>query len=68
MADADLGFRYVERTNGDVEIRRGTLLAATLRGDAARRFLARVASGDEAAAQQAMARATGNYKRGNERR
>ena len=67
MAGDDLGFRYVARANGEVEIRRGGVLAATLRGDAARRFLARVAEGDEAAAQQAMARATGNYKRGNER-
>ena len=38
--------------------------AATLRGVTAERFLADVASGD---AQELMARATGNYKRGNER-
>ncbi|MGH8952249.1 MAG: hypothetical protein ACRDX9_12560 [Acidimicrobiia bacterium] len=36
----------------------------TLRGEAAGRFLSRVAEGDP---QQVMARATGNYKRGNER-
>jgi hypothetical protein len=42
--------------------------AAVLRRAAAERFLARVASLDEDGAQQLMARVTGNFKRGNERR
>lgn len=67
MTGGDLGFTHLLRANGEVEIRRGGRVAATLRGEAARRFLARVAATDAAGAQQAMARATGNYKRGNER-
>lgn len=39
-----------------------------LRGNAATRFLTRVDGADESAAQQLMARVTGNFKRGNERR
>jgi hypothetical protein len=42
--------------------------AALLRGDAASRFLERVARLDAGGAQQLMARVTGNFKRGNERR
>lgn len=38
--------------------------ATALRGEAARRFLREVEQGDP---QELMARATGNYKRGNER-
>ncbi len=68
MTGGDLGFTHVVRAGGEVEIRRSGRVAATLRGEAARRFLARVAATDAAGAQQAMARATGNYKRGNERR
>jgi hypothetical protein len=41
--------------------------ATVLRHAAAERFLARVAALDEAGAQRLMARATGNFKRGNER-
>jgi hypothetical protein len=55
------------RKNGEVELWHHGRLASTLRGRDATDFLARVASLDEAAAQQLMARLTGNYKRGNER-
>ena len=48
-----------------VEIRHDGRLAATLRGSAAIKFLDDVERGDP---QQLMARVTGNYKRGNERR
>jgi hypothetical protein len=58
------GFRY-ERRGAEVAIFHHGRRAATLRGEAAIRFLRRIESGD---AQQLMARATGNYKRGNERR
>lgn len=39
-----------------------------LRGKAAAKFATRMADVDADAAQQLMARATGNFKRGNERR
>ena len=63
----DLGFSYRATKAGDVAIARGGRVVTVLRGDAARRFLAAVAGATAAAAQQAMARATGNYRRGNER-
>jgi hypothetical protein len=58
------GFEYVIR-GGDVLITHRGRTAATLRGAAAQRFLAKLERDDP---QQVMARATGNYKRGNERR
>jgi hypothetical protein len=42
--------------------------ATTLRGQPARRFLAEAERLDEEGSQLLMARATGNFKRGNERR
>jgi hypothetical protein len=57
------GFEFSER-GGEVLITHRGRKAATLRGDAAVRFLEDVVRGDP---QQVMARATGNYKRGNER-
>ena len=62
----DLGFTYRVRKSGEIEIRHRGVVAAILRGRAAAGFLAEAESGF-AAAQQAMARLTGNYKRGNER-
>lgn len=64
--DPDLGFTYHRRKNGEVEIRHRGRVAALLRGRAAAAFLAETETGF-AAAQQAMARLTGNYKHGNER-
>ncbi len=64
----DLGSRHQLRKNGDVVIWRGKLLAATLRGREAADLLRRIEQGDAAQAQQLMARLTGNYKRGNERK
>jgi len=43
-------------------------LAAVLHGRAAERFLARASAATPLELQHLMARATGNYKRGNERR
>jgi hypothetical protein len=63
----DLGFTYRTRKNGDIEVLHHGRVASTLRGTDAMDFLAEVESGEEAAAQQLMARVTGNYKRGNER-
>jgi hypothetical protein len=62
MGDA-AGFEFWQRGD-DVVITHHGRKAVTLRGDAAARFLEDVKRGDP---QQVMARATGNYKRGNER-
>ena len=59
------GFAWAYRKNGDVVITHHGRVAATLRGRRADKFIAAVESTDP---QQLMARLTGNYKRGNERR
>ena len=66
-ANPDLGFSYRATKGGEVAIHRAGQAVTRLRGVAAREFLAEVDGADQAAQQQAMARATGNYKRGNER-
>lgn len=58
------GFTYVVRGD-DVVITHHGRRAATLRGAKAQQFLVDVDSGDP---QLLMARLTGNYKHGNERR
>jgi hypothetical protein len=60
-------FSWTKTKDGRVRIARAGRVVATLGDTAARRFLARVENVDFDAAQQLMARATGNYKRGNER-
>lgn len=64
----DLGFRWSARRNGEVAVSRGGRVVATLRGAVARAFLARAAVASEREIQQRLARLTGNYRRGNERR
>lgn len=59
------GFSYTVRKNGEVVITHQGRLATTLRGPKATRFLDQVQDRDP---QELMARLTGNYKRGNERR
>lgn len=59
------GFSYKTRKNGEVVISHRGRQAAVLRGTSAERFLTRLGDEDE---QHLMARSTGNYKRGNERR
>jgi hypothetical protein len=59
----DLGFAYRVRKSGEVVIERHDRVVTILRGKAATRFLQRIELSDP---QQAMARVTGNYKRGNE--
>lgn len=61
---APQGFKYEVRGSEVVVTHHGKH-AVTLRGTAAARFLRRVEAGDP---QQVMARVTGNYRRGNERR
>jgi hypothetical protein len=57
------GFQHSQRKDGSVLITHHGKKAAILRGRAADRFIARLGNDDQAL----MARATGNYKRGNER-
>lgn len=64
----DLGFTYRVRKNDDVVILHHGAVAATLRGSAARDFITKIQGCTEREEQQIMARRTGNYKRGNERK
>ena len=64
MGDGHFSYRT---SVGEVAIRRGGRVVTTLRGRAADEFLARVASATPEELQLAMARVTGNYRRGNER-
>ncbi len=63
VANTPRGFEYVVRRDTVLITHRGRL-ATTLRGAGARGFLAALQDGDP---QQLMARATGNYRHGNER-
>lgn len=65
---SDLGFTFEARANGDVAIFHRYRLATLLRGRAAQTFLAQAETLNDADLQQVMARLTGNYKRGNERK
>ena len=60
-------FSYATRADGTVVIRYHTAPVTLLRGKAAARFMTRISTADPAAGQLLMARATGNFKRGNER-
>lgn len=64
---SDEPFSYRTRADGTVVIHYRQAPVTLLRGKAAARFASRLAGADAAAAQQAMARATGNFKRGNDR-
>jgi hypothetical protein len=56
------------RRGEEVHITHRGRTATVLRHEAAARFVARVELLDDAGAQQLMARVTGNFKHGNERR
>jgi hypothetical protein len=64
----DLGFAYVEESGLEVKIFHHGRFATVLRNLAATKFLAEVLVSSFAEQQQMMARVTGNYKRGNERK
>ena len=64
---APSGFQLDRRKNGQVVISHHGKVATVLRGKAAERLSAGVEAADDLAAQHLMARATGNYRRGNER-
>ena len=59
----DLGFAYTERKSGEIVITRSGKTVTVLRGAMAKKFKASL---DRLEPQEAMARITGNYKRGNE--
>ena len=66
----DLGaedFRFRAHKDGTVRIAYRGKVVTTLAGKAASRFLTRVAGADAEQMQLAMAKATGDFKRGNER-
>jgi len=58
------GFSYVRHKSGEVAMSRHGRPVTVLRGCKAEEFMARLPASD---AQELMARATGNYQRGNER-
>ena len=60
-------FGCASRADGSIVINYHGAPVTVLRGRAAERFTTRMAGADAGAAQQLMARATGNFKRGNER-
>ena len=60
-------FSYATRADGSIVISYHAAPVTILRGRAAERFAARVDGADGLGAQHLMARATGNFKRGNER-
>ena len=62
---APSGFDWSEQKNGDIVITHNGRTAATLRGARAAEFVRECDQGDD---QELMARLTGNYKRGNERK
>jgi hypothetical protein len=64
---ASMPFSYATRADGSIVISYRTAPVTILRGRPAERFVSRVAEADAAAAQQLMARATGNFRHGNER-
>ena len=68
MGGGPHGFAYAARRDGSVVITHHGAHATTLRGARAAEFLAEVTDADDGADQETMARWTGNYKRGNERR
>ena len=64
----DRPFAYRETKDGRVMISWNGLDAGVLTGNRARRFLDAAAAADDERLQIEMARVTGNFKRGNERR
>ena len=67
MAEDERAFSYRETKDGTVFLFWHGKRIMTLKGEGAKRFLARVDGATEEQAQMAMAKVTGNFKRGNER-
>lgn len=64
---APTGFDWSERRSGEVAITRHGREVTIVRGRAAQRLTDRLSTADDDEVQQLLARATGNYRRGNER-
>lgn len=64
---ADRPFSHQITKDGRVRISHRGRVVTTLAGKEARQFIIRLETADACQAQHLMARATGNYKRGNER-
>ncbi|MFW2335171.1 hypothetical protein [Ilumatobacter sp.] len=65
---APTGFDWSERANGDVAISHHGREVTIVRGRTAERLTSRLATATDDETQHLLARATGNYRRGNERR
>lgn len=68
MSLADNPFDWRTTKDGQVLVSRGGQVVTTVRGRAAAQLLGRLSRASDDEAQQLLARVTGNYKRGNERR
>jgi hypothetical protein len=66
LTDDPFGYRITK--NGQILINRGGRHVATVSGARAHKLIALLERGDEHAVQLALAKVTGNYKHGNERR
>ena len=62
------GFEWSVRRNGEIAIRHHGREVTIVRGRTAERLAARLETADDTARQHLLARVTGNYRRGNERR
>jgi hypothetical protein len=62
----DPPFSYRLTKGGGVRVSRGGRTVAVVSGERARKLAARLRSADADGIQQLLARATGNYRRGNE--
>ena len=61
------GFTWSARKNGELAISRDGRVVTVVRGRSAERLIERRGTALEDEAQHVLARATGNYRRGNER-
>ena len=68
MSTQDLGFTYKETKAGDVIIYHHQKQATILRGARAQKMIIDLEASSFEKQQQLMARLTGNYKRGNEKK
>lgn len=60
-------FDHQVTKSGQVRVSRGGRVVVTVAGRDADKLIARLADADEVLTQHLLARATGNYRRGNER-
>ncbi len=64
---SDEPFQYQETGNGSVHIIHSGRIIKTLKGNSAIKFIIKVSSADKTSQQLSMAKATGQFKFGNER-